>query len=57
MADFSCESADDVIYIDINDVKYKKNKKLISCVHERIANCMELECRDRPEEDRCETVK
>ena len=46
MADFSCESADDVKY-----------KKIVSGVHERIAKHMELECHDGPEEDWCKTVK
>ena len=52
---YLCESADDVKYW--NDVKHKKKKKkkkwkLVSCVHEKIANRMKLECRDGPKEDR-----
>ena len=47
---YLCESAVDVKYE--NDVKHKK---LVSCVHERIANRMKLECRDGPMEDRYKT--
>ena len=56
MADNLCESADDVIYK--NDVNYIYiYKKLVSCVHERIAIRMTLECRDGPKKDRYKTVK
>ena len=50
MADNLCKSADDVKYK--NDVKYN----LVSCVHERIAKHMKLECRDGPKEDRHKTA-
>ena len=43
MADNLCESADEVKYE--NDVNYKK---LVSCVHEKIAKRMKMECRDGP---------
>ena len=52
MADNLCESVDDVK--NKNDVKYKK---LVSCVHERIAKHKKLECQDGPKEDRYKTTK
>ena len=52
MADNLSESADDVKY-NI-DVKY--NKKLVSCVYERIAKRMKMECRDGLK-DRYKTAK
>ena len=53
MVDNLSESAEDVKY-NI-DVKY--NKKLVSCVHERIAKRMELESRDGLKKDRYKTAK
>ena len=54
-----CESAIDVKYK--NEVKYKNDvkyiKKIVSCVHERIAKRKKMECRDGPKEGRYKTVK
>ena len=46
------ESADDVKYK--NDVEYKND---VVFVHERIAKCLELECRDGPQGDNSKTAK
>ena len=52
MADNLYDSADDVKHK--NDVK---NSNLVSCIHERIAKHMKLECRDGLKKDRYKTAK